>query len=1375
MKKISKFMTAALAVVALASCSDELNLEKAAVEARQNADLVARLATDNDSPTRIGIANEVHEYGLDDGRLVDFDLYWSEGDQVRVFTLESQTYNTYKLDPATEGTVEGAFKKVGDFKTDLSGKLYAITEGQFVYSISPDPAGNENGDPLLTMTIPSSYDLDETYLDETGINKFPAPYWGEATVEDAATVETPGYDKQIQADLKGLTAFLRIDAKSLPIGTKAIVLTTHGAETHPDPWGVKMEGFQLVSEAEMLARWGKTPEQTTRDNWYDWYKSGRDNIIGGQSEPLSGTLNAILKEGAALQYSDLLVSRDTIRINLENIPEISNSGYIDITAHQTLTDVENADKVIYVPIVAGLYKDLHVIAVTGDSPFSYQWVGEEIQRYTDEVFKVNTIKQLIMKVNVDVSDCYTWQQLSDKIFFESMQNPGRTLNIDIPAAVVNSGANNPNKNYLKVDNELIHNDLVLNWPNGYDCNLTILEAKGEINPINGQVHWIIPADESVNEPAAAERYITLNLDVDDCSSIYEFITPTSIVTVGTNEGLNNKTANVMVTAAAFNDMVPNSTLGDPTIYPGVSGRDLVESGAPALMNRKNATVFIKNGIGSLDITNRSKGSVYIYSGGYQQTEIFRYLAIRTTEPMMTRLSDALVYNIWAVNSENNKRYVFTTGSSAIGLIQTLSSVSAIPSVIAPATAASEVPITTNPDALLPEAYTPKNFHVVAYWTGAALQEDNTIHENAGVIATYDKALVYTAAQLASAGEKTTSDYAIPAGVVTEMWLGGSYFPWIGAQVTVEKFKFNGMRVSLQNMQLDIEDKSFTDPHHCCTSCGEVRKINLDKNLGLFRSIISATSVELDSINLNDVFIETEEPINNIGSIAGLVVSPDVTMTKNQVGEVKIDVNGSCIGGMVGQLAGKEVVFNGGQSLGVQTPAKLQMDDNQVTSKDDDKDTGWIISDKDFVGGQIGLAIVSTANINNSLVSLKDQITAGSTTYKQNNPITAELAPYVPAVEKQDVSAAGGIVGGMLATAAVDFEKPVVEVINQIYGDEAFVGGIGGIIANPERTVKINEGKVTTKLIESDNNGYVGGGVGLLSDMGSTVTKNEVNVDEILADDNYVGGVAGRLDNKNADADFSGNKVKGNANAKAKIYTPEQNAGGLIGLSNLPKSGAILTIKDASVTASLIEATEGFAGGEIGEQHDGRVNIGEYATDSKLNTIIAVDKLSGAFALGGLVGDNNDPLYVYTNHKGSPTKTAYSDVSIAIGDWETKKTEDWYDADNIKDHAAGSMGNIVGYLDQTLTVQETNGDMHVTDKLNSAKKKEVFFCCHKNRKYTTDEYAYYWGDTNGYVGWGHSGNYTINGTGVNGDQTGKYNLYKPESVYDTTKSRWEPAN
>lgn len=1175
MKKISKFMTAALAVVALASCSDELNLEKAAVEARQNADLVARLATDNDSPTRIGIANEV----TDNGRLVDFDLFWSEGDQVRVFTLESQTYNTYKLDPATSGTVEGAFKKVGDFKTALNGKLYAISEGQSVYSISPDPAGNEDGDPLLTMTIPASYDLDETYFDLTGINKFPAPYWGEATIADAATVETEGYDKQIQADLKGLTAFLRIDATSLPIGTKAIVLTTHGAQSHPDPWGRNLEGFQLVSEAEMLSRWGKTPEQTTRDNWFDWYKSGQDFITGGQSEPLSGTLNAILKEGAALQYSDLLVSRDTIRINLENIPEISNTGHIDITTHEYITEEKNTDKVIYVPIVAGLYKDLHVIAVTGDSPFSYQWVGEEIQRYTDEVFKVNTIKQLIMKVNVDVSNCYTWHQLSDKIFKESKKNPGRILNIDIPAAVVANGSGNF-KNYLWVDNNQVHNDLILNWPAsdasagpGLDCNLTIVEADAQVDDDN-VIHWIVPDDESVSAPDAAERYITLNLDQDACASIYEFITPTSIVTVGTNEGLNNQAANVIVTAADHNDMVPNSTINDPTIYPGVSGNDLVESGAPALMNRKNATVFIKNGIGSLDITNRSTGSVYVYSGGYQQTEIYNYLAIRTTAPIMTRLSDAMVYNIWAVNSENNKRYVFTTGSSAIGLVKTLASASSTPSVAAPYDEAS--PLTAG-NLGLPEDLTPKNFHVVAYWTGAALQDDPSIGKAGGLIKTYDKALVYTAAQLASAGEETTKDYAIPAGVVTEMWLGGSYFPWIGAEVDVDGFKFDGMRVSLQNMQLDIEDKTFTDPHHCCTSCGETRKISVDKNLGLFRSIINTDKVELDSINLNDVFIETEEPINNIGSIAGLIASPDVKMTKNQVGEVKIDVNGSFIGGMVGQLAGKEVTLGPSGITGTMTPAKLKMDENQVTSKDDDKDTGWIISDKDFVGGQIGFAYVSTANVNNSLVSLKDQITAGSKTYQYRNNVGAALAPYVPAVEKIDNSAAGGIVGAMYATESADFEEPVVEVINQIFGDEAFVGGIGGTISSPNGTVKINKGKVTTKLIESADNGYVGGAVGLLSDKGSTIIKNEVNVDEILADDNFVGGVAGRLDDQAASSDFSGNKVKGVAAAgKAKIYTPEQNAGGLIGLSNMPNTSAVLTIADASVTASLIEATEGYA-------------------------------------------------------------------------------------------------------------------------------------------------------------------------------------------------------
>lgn len=1337
MKGIFKLMTAAVAVGALASCSDELDVQKAAVQARQQADLIGTLSTG--ANTRIGI----QETAFDNGRLADFELRWTEGDQVRVFKLDNMTYNTYELDPATAGTSEGAFTKKNDFLTDLTGKMYAMTEGQFVYAISPDAEGK----PLLTMSIPNSYDLDEEYLELTGVNKFPAPYWGETTTVPAGTDADGNPTYQVSAPFKGLTSFLRLDLRTLPVGTKAIVLTTHGSRTSHMPTNSdsEAEGFQLATKAEMVAGGyaNDVDELITRANYLEWYNDGANFVTGGQSEPLSGTLSCVLEDGAALAYSDKLVSRDTIRINLQDIPEVVGTGITDYSTGDEITTVENDDKVIYVPIVAGLYKDLHVIAVTEDSPFSYQWVGEEIEKYTDEVFKVNTIKQLIMKLNVDVDDCTDWEDLSEAIYEATLKNPGRMLNVDIPADVVNSG----DPEVLYIDNTQIHNDLVLNWPAGEDVDesLQIVEAVPDYNATTKEVErWLGVAEA----PASAERYITLNLDK-FCAREYNFKTPTSIVTVGTTDGFNNVGATVKVIAAAKNEMVPSSTINDPTIYPGVSGHDLVESGASEIMNRKNATVFVKNGIGALEIMPTSVGAVYIYSGGFEETEIYNYYAIRSDKAILTRLTDALVYNIWALETENTKRYVFTTGSSAIGMVKPLAATNPLADITlaTPYDAASS---NLTADGKVKETDTPKNFHVVAYWTGAALQ---TNHLSSGRTPNvdYDKAFVYTAAQLASAGEETTADYAIPAGVVTEMWLGANYFPWIGAEADVEEFKFNGMNVSLQNMELEIGDASFKDPHHCCTSCGELRKINLEKNLGLFRSIINTSSAEVDNINLNDVTLKTEEPIDNIGAIAGLIESNTVTLSKNQVGEVKIDVNGRNIGGMVGLLQGED-----GED------AALTMTDNKVTNGKDSKTTGWIISKKDNVGGQIGRAFVSTADIIRSVVDLKDQITAGS--YNIGTKKEPEL-----------VSRVGGIVGLMEATDEVAITKPSVKVVNKILGAEQQVGGIAGYIDGDDE-VEISEGSVETALIESQKGGFVGGAAGQLDDVASTVTDNEVKATKILANKDNVGGIAGRLNDEGEDADFSGNKV-----TSTKIFTPAQNAAGLIGFSNMPTADAEMAIESATITVGELEATEGFAGGEIGSQHDGIVKIGKVDASTMLANNVAISKISGKFALGGLVGGNNDETYVYSNHKVN----GQSKIALAVADWSNTfaikaEADAYFNGDNETDHRSGTVGNVVGYLDGALYVQEVTGDITIAESLTSAKKKALGFYNHKNRKYTTNEYAYYWGDTNGYVGWGHSGVYKISKDNtaqpafeaVNADQTLNYNLYKPESVYDTTKSKWE---
>ena len=123
--------------------------------------------------------------------------------------------------------------------------------------------------------------------------------------------------------------------QSLPAETRALVLTTHF--------------FTDLIGADV------TPEE-------------------GDSEPISGTFDTILKPGAQLAPNPIFYSYDTLRVNLA-----SASGH----------------RHLFIPVVAANYRALHIIAVTGDSRHAYEWQGRVLKTYRQDThFRPNTIVAL---------------------------------------------------------------------------------------------------------------------------------------------------------------------------------------------------------------------------------------------------------------------------------------------------------------------------------------------------------------------------------------------------------------------------------------------------------------------------------------------------------------------------------------------------------------------------------------------------------------------------------------------------------------------------------------------------------------------------------------------------------------------------------------------------------------------------------------------------------------------------------------------------------------------------------------------------------------------------------------------------------------------
>jgi len=144
-----------------------------------------------------------------------------------------------------------------------------------------------------------------------------------------------GSDGRLVTEMNGLTALLKVNVATLPADTRALVLTTHS--------------YTDLIDAETA------PEE-------------------GDGKPLSGTFEAVLEQGAQLAANPIFYSYDTLRVNLTGA---------------------SAYRHLYIPVVSASYQALHVIAVTGDSRYAYEWQGRVLKTYRqDAPFRANTIVAL---------------------------------------------------------------------------------------------------------------------------------------------------------------------------------------------------------------------------------------------------------------------------------------------------------------------------------------------------------------------------------------------------------------------------------------------------------------------------------------------------------------------------------------------------------------------------------------------------------------------------------------------------------------------------------------------------------------------------------------------------------------------------------------------------------------------------------------------------------------------------------------------------------------------------------------------------------------------------------------------------------------------
>ena len=345
---------------------------------------------------------------------------------------------------------------------------------------------------------------------------------------------------------------------------------------------------------------------------------------------------------------------------------------------------------------------------------------------------------------------------------------------------------------------------------------------------------------------------------------------------------------------------------------------------------------------------------------------------------------------------------------------------------------------------------------------------------------------------------------------------------------------------------------------------------------------------------------------------------------------------------------------------------------------------------------------------------------------------------------------GSYVGGLIGKTegvAIDFTKNIVVLSGDIAAGEQYVGGLAGDIKST--------GVVT---------------LGLGTDGGNAVAVANIKAEDGSFAGGFVGNVATTSNATPAvRVNFANVLVPGEISA-TKYY-----AAGLIGQLASDAAGEN-RLNSANIKVGTIAATEGFVGGEVGYAKAGTVYFGRLVANQASN--IEVNLMKGAYAMGGLLGSNsnNSPVNVLTGKYGTETDPQNASITIAIKDWANTKSADFEgyfgSYGDPEAQRAGNISNVIGLLEgKPIAITNAKGFadedlLAVTDYLNSAKKEALGFKYHRDEYWNTHQDTDFWGDYNGYVGYGGA-TYTINGTPVVAHTVLGYNLFKNAATYSET--------
>lgn len=315
MKGIIKLFPVALAVVALASCSNDEFENTGTDFSNVKNGMVVTL--ENSDVTRAGVAK------LDKVR----SIVWELKDTMRLYDPEKLAYDWYVMDDANSvGKEEAVFTPKGSKVTPVVDESIVLFPNSQIYAYSN---GDKPDETRVTMSIPSKFNYAqfaaEVEAGETTGAHSVLPLWGPVKNYVEA-------DKRVDVRMYYLTAALELDLNVIPASTDLIKITTN----HP-----------------ATATAGVTP-------------------TAGGAEPLTGLFDAVLTKNASGKYDE--ASSFNV-VQLKKNSGFTNGCEIDIEIpYGSIARYGNAK--FYVPIIAQEYTSILIQAYDEDNHTIATWAKE---------------------------------------------------------------------------------------------------------------------------------------------------------------------------------------------------------------------------------------------------------------------------------------------------------------------------------------------------------------------------------------------------------------------------------------------------------------------------------------------------------------------------------------------------------------------------------------------------------------------------------------------------------------------------------------------------------------------------------------------------------------------------------------------------------------------------------------------------------------------------------------------------------------------------------------------------------------------------------------------------------------------------------------